>query len=254
MKHDYAISLAFPSCTKNGCKVVSLNLKMGLGGTMDGMLSFAGKAAATPGDHWIDVFQQRGVWQLTREMIKRWVAHNAAFFDLLSRMAPRGGHVLEIGCGPGRHALGAATLGYNVVGIDVEPHIVLQAEANARSAAPECNAVFRVGDMFNLGEVAPAGTFHAITHGGIMEHFDSVDSIRTALKAQLAIAPRVIFDVPIDTPKNRTLFKRDEIFRQVWTSEQWVHDVLRGLNVVEWHTDLHPESNMTDDLVVALSA
>jgi SAM-dependent methyltransferase len=219
---------------------------------MDGVLSLASGQAATTGDHWIDVFRQRGVWQLTRDMVQRWVARNAVFFGTLSRLVPQGSTVLELGCGPGRHALGAATLGYHVVGIDIDPQIVRQAQVNASVVAPECGAVFQVGSMFDLDAVAPPATFQAITHGGVMEHFDSAESIRDSLRAQLAVAPTIVFDVPFDSPKNRVLFERDDIFRQLWTAREWVQDVLAGLNVVEALTDLHPEPNMTDDLVVAL--
>ncbi len=221
---------------------------------MDGMLSLAHRESAADGDLWIEVFRQRGVWQLTRDIVDRWVARNAVFFGMLSRLVPHGSNVLELGCGPGRHALGSATLGYQVLGIDLDPHIVRQAEVNARAVAPECGIVFQVGDMFRLDAVAPHRTFQAITHGGVMEHLDSAESIREALRAQLAFAPTVVFDIPFDSPKNRVLFDRDDIFRQLWTAEEWVHDVLAGLNIVEARTDLHPESNMTDDLVVALRA
>jgi SAM-dependent methyltransferase len=218
------------------------------------MLSLARKEAATPADHWIEVFQQRGVWQLTRDIVERWVARNAIFFGMLQRLVPPGGNILELGCGPGRHALGAATLGYRVLGLDVDPQIIHQAQANASVVAPECGASFQVGDMFDLDAVAPPATFQAITHGGVMEHLDSAESIRESLRMQLAFAPTIIFDIPFDSPKNRVLFDRDDIFRQLWTAEEWVHDVLAGLNVVEARTDLHPEPNMTDDLVVALRA
>jgi SAM-dependent methyltransferase len=221
---------------------------------MDGMLSLASREPASAGDLWIEVFQQRGVWQLTRDIVDRWVARNAVFFGMLTRHVPRGSDVLELGCGPGRHALGSATLGYRVLGIDLDPQIVRQAQANADVVAPDCGAAFQVGDMFGLDTVAPHRIFQAITHGGVMEHLDSAESIREALRAQLAVAPTIIFDIPFDSPKNRVLFARDDIFRQLWTAEEWVNDVLAGLNVVEASTDLHPESNMTDDLVVALRA
>jgi SAM-dependent methyltransferase len=221
---------------------------------MDGMLSLASRESAAAGDRWIEVFQQRGVWQLTPDIVERWVARNAVFFGMITRLVPQGSDILELGCGPGRHALGSATLGYRVLGIDLDPHIVRQAQANADAVAPECGAVFQVGDMFGLGAIAPHRTFQAITHGGVMEHLDSAASIREALRAQLDIAPTVIFDIPFDSPKNRVLFDRDTIFRQLWTAEEWVHGVLAGLNVVEARTDLHPEPNMTDDLVVALRA
>jgi len=221
---------------------------------MDGMISLASNPATTPDDDWIGVFQQRGVWQLTRDIVERWVARNAVFFGMLSRLVPHGGNVLELGCGPGRHALGAATLGYRVLGLDIDPQIVWQARANASAVAPECGAIFQVGSMFDLDAVAPSVTFQAITHGGVMEHLDSAESIRETLRMQLAFAPIIVCDIPFDSPKNRVLFDRDDIFRQLWTADEWVHDVLAGLNIVETRTDLHPEPNMTDDLVVALRA
>jgi SAM-dependent methyltransferase len=221
---------------------------------MNGMLSLAGRPVTTPDDDWVGVFHQRGVWQLTLDVVERWVARNSEFFGLLSRLVPAGASILEIGCGPGRHALGAASLGYQVTGIDISPQIVLQAQTNARMALPDRAIKFRVGDMFDLGSVAPDGTFQAITHGGVMEHLDSAESIRESLRTQLTCAPIIVFDVPFDSPKNRILFSRDDIFRQLWTADEWVHDVLGGLNVVAFATDLHPETNMTDDLVVALHA
>ena len=205
------------------------------------------------GDKWIDVFQQRGVWRLTPDIVDRWVARNPQFFGMLRRMVPQGGRTLELGCGPGRHALGAATLGYNVVGIDVDPEIVAQAQSNCETLALTARTRFRVGDMFQLEDIGPKRSFDAITHGGVMEHLGSAQAIRDALKDQLAFAPVVIFDIPFDSPKNRALFRRDDIFRQLWTAETWIDHVLSGLPIVQTAIDLHAESNMTDDLVVALA-
>ena len=160
---------------------------------------------------------------------------------MLLRHVPLGSRVLELGCGPGRHALGSATLGYKVTGIDVDPRIVAQARANAAVVAPECDAHFQVGDMFDLTGIAPSGTFQAITHGGVMEHLDSARSIREALREQLSYAPVVIFDLPFNSAKNRALFRRDDIFRQLWTAEEWLDDALTGLNVMASAVDLHPE-------------
>ncbi len=221
---------------------------------MHGMVLSDDQAQPNAADDWIGVFQQRGVWHLSREIVDRWVARNAVFFEMVRRFTPPGGQLLELGCGPGRHALGAATLGFRVVGIDRDPLIIAQAQANARVVAPEATVTFRIGDMFNLGEVAPYGTFDTITHGGVMEHLDSAAKIRETLSAQLAYASTVVFDVPVDLPKNRLLFQNDDIFRQLWTPEEWVHDVLAGLPIVDARSDLHPEGNMTDDLVVALRA
>jgi SAM-dependent methyltransferase len=208
--------------------------------------------SAGAGSRWIDVFQQRGVWQLTRDIVDVWVARNAVFFSMLMRHVPSGSKILELGCGPGRHALGAATLGYAVTGIDIDPEIVKQAEANALSLGWDRNITFGVGDMFSLQTLAPKGTFRAITHGGVMEHLESAEIIRESLCAQLAYAPLVIFDIPFNSEKNRRLFERDDIFRQLWTAEEWIGEALAGLPVIETGVDLHSELNMTDDLVVAL--
>ncbi len=221
---------------------------------MDGIPTLTAIESATAGDDWIKVFHDRNVWHLTRDIVDRWVVNNGVFFNMLLRQVPLGSRVLELGCGPGRHALGSATLGFRVTGIDMDPRIVMQARLNADDVAPECHAAFQVGDMFNLTGVAPAGTFHAITHGGVMEHLESAKAIREALRAQLDFAPVIVFDIPFSSEKNRRLFERDDIFRQLWTAEEWVQDVLAGLNVVDHAIDLHPASNMTDDLVVCLRA
>lgn len=205
-------------------------------------------------DDWVGVFQQRGVWQLTPGLIENWVRRNAVFFEMLARFVPPGSSVLELGCGPGRHALGAASLGYQVVGIDIDPQIVAQAQANAEVLEPACRPSFQVGDIFNLEAVAQPGTFRAVTHGGVMEHFESPESIRASLSYQLDYVPTVVFDVPINSAKNLKLFKRDTIFRQLWTEREWLDDVLGGLSIIDARTDFHPESNMTDDLVVVLRA
>ena len=217
-------------------------------------LSSTGTSSSAAGEQWIEVFQQREVWNLTEAIVDRWVTRNAVFFGMLARHVPSGSKTLELGCGPGRHALGAAMLGYRVVGIDVDPAIVQQAQANARSAPAGCEVAFKVGDMFNLDAVGSKGTFQAITHGGVMEHLESAESIRDALRAQLAFAPCVIFDIPFNSLKNRGLFDRDDIFRQLWTPDEWIHEVLADLPVGETAIDLHPEDNMTDDLVIALRA
>lgn len=219
---------------------------------MNGSMAIQKELPSDAHDDWIGVFRQRGVWNLDRPGIERWVARNAAFFGLMQKLLPSQSNILELGCGPGRHALGATTLGFRVVGIDVDPEIVLQARHNAHATALEAQATFEVGNMFDLKGFAPPGRFQAITHGGVMEHLDSAESIRAALRAQLAVVPTVIFDVPIDSPKNRHLFKRDTIFRQMWTPQEWTDKVLAGLPIAEALTDLHQEDNMTDDLVVAL--
>lgn len=49
---------------------------------------------------------------------------------LVDAMVPRGSHILDAGCGPGRVGGRLATLGHRVVGVDVDPTLVAEAELN----------------------------------------------------------------------------------------------------------------------------
>ncbi|MCH9736410.1 MAG: class I SAM-dependent methyltransferase [Actinomycetia bacterium] len=47
---------------------------------------------------------------------------------LVDAMAPRGAHILDAGCGPGRLGGYLATAGHDVVGVDVDPALIEAAE------------------------------------------------------------------------------------------------------------------------------
>jgi SAM-dependent methyltransferase len=53
------------------------------------------------------------------------LAGEARFVDA---MAPRGAHILDAGCGPGRLGGYLATVGHRVVGVDVDPALIDAAE------------------------------------------------------------------------------------------------------------------------------
>lgn len=69
---------------------------------------------------------------------------------LIDAMAPRGARILDAGCGPGRVGSTLAGLGHEVVGVDVDP--VLIAEAQREHPA----ATWLVGDLAEL-ELAALG-------------------------------------------------------------------------------------------------
>lgn len=76
----------------------------------------------------------------------------AGDIELYAVMVPAGGAVLELGSGTGRVALGLAARGLSVLGIELAPAMVAQAEAK-RSAAPAPIAErirFLRGDMADL--------------------------------------------------------------------------------------------------------
>ncbi len=60
-------------------------------------------------------------------------AAEVAYLGSVLRTAP-GPRILDLGCGTGRHAVGLAALGYDVVGLDVSAWAVSTAQRNARMA------------------------------------------------------------------------------------------------------------------------
>jgi len=79
---------------------------------------------------------------------------------LVDAMAPRGSHILDAGCGPGRLGGYLATVGHRVVGVDVDPALI---EAAEQDYPGPC---WLVGDLAELD--LPAR--------GITESFDVIAS------------------------------------------------------------------------------
>jgi len=80
------------------------------------------------------------------------------------------GDVLDVGCGAGEHTIYLTRLGHNVVGVDLSPSAVAQAEANA--AAQGVTARFEVSSALELGDrprfdtIVDSALFHVFAHDG----------------------------------------------------------------------------------------
>ncbi len=72
-----------------------------------------------------------------------------------------GDRVVDVGCGPGRHALALAERGMTVLGVDISARFVEVATDAAATAGLSERASFIVGDARDLGGVAAPGTFDA---------------------------------------------------------------------------------------------
>ncbi len=88
----------------------------------------------------------------------------AALVQLLD-LAP-GDAVLDVGCGPGRHAIALAEFGCEVVGLDISERFVEVATASAEQLEGPGSAVFRVADARRLGDI-----------GDLAARFDAVVSL-----------------------------------------------------------------------------
>ena len=77
--------------------------------------------------------------------------------DLYAALVPEGGRVLELGAGTGRVCLALAERGLTVVGLDLSPQMLAQAEARRQAAPPEVAARISLvrGDMAALSVPGP---------------------------------------------------------------------------------------------------
>lgn len=73
-----------------------------------------------------------------------------------------GHRVLDVGCGPGRHALALARLGYEVVGVDISSTFVDLARRAAEAAGLAGRARFEVADARAGATWATLGSFDAV--------------------------------------------------------------------------------------------
>ena len=103
---------------------------------------------------------------------------------LLSRYAPPGGRVLDIGCGMGGKAAQMASLGYGVLGID----IAAPAVAAARELATRAGGAFEVRRADFLEE-SPEATFHVAFDRGAWCNFDEPGRQRFAERVTQWLVP-----------------------------------------------------------------
>src|SRR5690606_30933239 len=99
------------------------------------------------------------------------------------------GRALDVGCGTGTHSLWLASLGWDVLGVDVAPRAIELATAKAAKAeqlAGRCE--FRVLDF--LAEAPPGGPFDFVFDRGCMHVFDAHDDrARFATRVAECLAP-----------------------------------------------------------------
>ena len=77
----------------------------------------------------------------------------------------RGKRVLDVGCGDGRLALGAARLASSVLGVDPDPDAIAGARAKGRALGVR-NARFEVGAAQDLR--LPAGSFDVVIFSWVL--------------------------------------------------------------------------------------
>ena len=103
---------------------------------------------------------------------KDYVAESRFVADVLTRHGVAKGHLLDLGCGTGRHALLMAELGYRVDGVDLSEKMLAAAEARRANAHPTVAA----GVSFKTGDARRYDAGH---------HYDAVTSLFHVLCYQI---------------------------------------------------------------------
>ena len=90
----------------------------------------------------------------------------------VASVAPEGGSVLEVGCGPGRLSVALAARGLEVTGLDLDPAMIHRARSNAGKADLPADVVptFTVGNVASLP--FPDATFDVVVSTLSMHHWD----------------------------------------------------------------------------------
>ena len=95
-------------------------------------------------------------------------------FEELARSGGLSGKVLDVGCGTGEHALLAATLGHEALGVDIAPRAIEQAEAKAAARGLEVRFLAR--DALLLPELGEQ--FDTVLDCGLFHVLDDADRVR----------------------------------------------------------------------------
>lgn len=83
----------------------------------------------------------------------------AEHLSLVRSLVPPGATLLDIGCGTGEEALRLAQDGYSVLGVDVSPGMVWQAQAKLAGYGLRRGVLFRVRPAGRLAELEERGPF-----------------------------------------------------------------------------------------------
>jgi len=132
---------------------------------------------------WADYFKDHTIFDQARRY--------ARLIKTIIRFAPKGGTLLEVGCGSGLTSILLHDLGYKVIAFDIDKDVLCEVKQRKKRYNAEIDLVR--GDMCNLG--FESNKFDVVFHQGVLEHFDD-ETIVSTLKEQKRLTKTLVFEVP----------------------------------------------------------
>lgn len=143
-------------------------------------------------ERWKDYFNSHNAFNTNwlRTAVPHWGFHET-LYGTIQRYCPKGGRILDVGCGPGWSTMFLASLGYKTLGVDNEESLVELARDQALRLGS--SASFELADAFNLSSYY--GKFDLAFSCGVLEHFDRDVTVQL-LREQARCARHVVIQIP----------------------------------------------------------
>ncbi len=105
-----------------------------------------------PENPWKTFFDQHAPFYMQEIFTKNTEAEIQFLVEELA--LPQGSHILDVGCGTGRHAVKLAQLGYRVTGVDISSGMLAEARKAAEHAGVEIESIQSDAKNMRLGSSA----------------------------------------------------------------------------------------------------